>query len=136
MYDYDRAARPKTAAHMDLHEAWHKIVDHHASAENRELFRLLQQTEDYLHSVGMTLVTGKSYLGKEYHGSDGLRLSGYLTVQELEENTTSSRDAQNAEKWVQTALGVHGSATLLKEGPEVNRSGEKVKTWGIDISES
>lgn len=136
MYDYDRAATTKTAAHLDLHEAWHHIVDHHASAENQELFKLLQKTEDYLHSVGMTLVTNKSYLGKEYHGSDGLRMSGYLTVQELEENTTSSPNARSAEKWLQTALGIYGSAKLLKEGPEVNRSGQKVKTWGIDISES
>jgi len=134
MYDYARAARSKTAASMDLHEEWRQIVDSHASAESRELFRLLQKTTDYLHSVGMDLVTDKSYISKRYHGSDGYRLEGQLVVKERDENTTSSPDARSAARWVEIAIGVHGSARLLKEGPEVNRSGEKVKTWLVDIS--
>jgi hypothetical protein len=136
MHDYDRSrtATTRTAAKMDLHAAWRAIVDKHQSQENQELFRLLQKTTDYLHSVGMDLIIDKSYLGKYYHGSDGVRMEGSLTVREREENTTSSPDPRSAARWVEMALDVHGSARLVSEGPDFNRLGEKIKTWQIDIT--
>jgi hypothetical protein len=32
------------------------------------------------------------------------------------------------------AVDIRGSARLMKSGPEVNRSGEKLNTWAVDIS--
>lgn len=135
MYDYERQHQTKTAAKMDLHGEWSDIVERHRSEESKAMFRLLQKTTDYLGSVGFDLDIDKSFLDKELRASDGPRMSGHLRITEREENTTSSPDARSAEKWVQSALGVHGSAHLVKEGPEKNRMGQPIKTWVVDLGE-
>src|SRR5262245_27833045 len=135
MYDYSRTRRVRTAATMDLHGEWRDIVSKHDHAERLEMETLLKKMVPYLGSVGFDLDLRKSYLAKRYSGSDGMRLDGALVVTEREENTTQSPDGQSVSKWLRSAIGIGGSARLVRSGPEKNRMGEKVNTWEVDISE-
>lgn len=123
VYSYDRR---KTAATMDFHAKWDEIVMKHAQAERHDFDQLLQETVKYLRSVGYDLDLSKSYLGKEYHGSDGIRMSGELYVTERAENTVKHERPEGVAKWIKEALQLHTSP----------RKGSGEYAWVIDISES
>ena len=121
MYSYDRS---KTAAPMDFHAKWSEIVTKHAQAERHDFDQLLQEAVKYLRSVGYDLDVGKSYLGKEYHGSDGVRMSGELHITERAENAAKGERPEQVQKWIKEALMLHGSA----------RKGSGEYAWVVDIS--
>lgn len=133
MYSYDRR---KIAAQMDVPAKWHDIVTRHAAAEAREMEDLLHEMARYLKSEGLVLDVGRSYLGKEFHGSDGFRREGQLVVSEAKENTIKGSKEQ-IEKWVRAATELHGSAKKIGDGPALRQvDDEPVGVWQIDISES
>lgn len=133
MYDYDRL-RTKRAAQIDLHSKWRAIVSEHYHAERKDMEHLLASLEPYLKSVGLDLDVKRSYLAKKDAGSDGTRLDGELWVTEREENNTLSPNADSVAKWVAEAVDIRGSARLVTKGPAVNRNGEKLGTYVVDIS--
>jgi hypothetical protein len=132
-YSYDRR---KTAASFDLYEEWREITDKHEKAQQQEYTALLKKAGMYLKSVGYDMDEHRSYISKQYAGSDGTRLAGQLMITEREENNTVARNGQAVARWVADALGVHGSAQLIKTLPETNRSGEPLKIWLVDITAS
>lgn len=130
MYSYDR--RNKTAAKMDLYDKWRNIIEKHTEAEMIELQGVLKAAVGPLRSVGLDLDLRLSSIGKYYHGSDGVRLEGYLFVKERDENTfkifeeySGSEAAQKVSARLNEALGFHGT-------PEHKGNG----IWEVDITES
>ncbi len=117
--------RPKTAATMDFYAEWKDIVRRHELAEAKDMDALLKTCVNYLKSVGYDLDLSKSYLAKEYHGSDGARIVGSLWLTERPENNVKAEKASQVEMWVNEALQMHGSAR--NRGPY---------TWEVDISGS
>lgn len=112
-YSYDRT---KTAARMDLYSEWRSIVDEHERAEQRDFEALLKELVKYLFSVGYDLDLRKSWLGKYYHGSDGVRMEGNLHVTERPENTVKHEDPRKVVEWVERATGITGSGKRNSDG--------------------
>lgn len=134
MYSYDR--QTKTAATMDAHSKWRDIVDKHEAAEHKEMEALLKEMAKYLKSVGLDLDVGKSYLGKEYHGSDGVRRAGELVVSERAENNILVERPEMIAKWVAEATDMHGSARRIGTGPGKRQVDDlPIGIWAVDISE-
>lgn len=131
MYSYDR--RVRTATKLDVHDKWRDIVQKHEGAEQHEFKQLLHELVNYFHSVGMDLDVSKSFIGKEWHGSDGWRRSGQFMITEREENVTKSQRPEQIEMWVTEATGLHGSAKKISEKP--TKWGGPAGTWLVDIGE-
>lgn len=122
-YTYFR--KPKTAATMDFWSKWREIVRKHEKEEERDFDGLLKESVNYLKSVGYDLDLSKSYLGKRYHGSDGVRIVGSLWITERPENQVKAERPDKVEMWVEEALQMRGSAQ--------NRG---LYTWEVDITAS
>jgi hypothetical protein len=122
MYSYNRT---KTAAKINLHNVWKGIVDKYQAKEENEFQELTRELVLYLRSVGYELDWKQSWIGKEWHGSDGWRMSGILYLTESPENTVKAETAQQVEKWVTEATGQWGSASKGKLPGE----------WRVDIGE-
>jgi len=120
-YSYDR--RLKTAAKLEVWHAWQDIVQKHEQAEARDFQALLHELVPYLKSNGYDLDVSKSYIGKEYHGSDGWRLTGQLQITERPENVTKATTPQQVKMWVNEATGISGAARHVGG-----------HTWVVDIS--
>jgi hypothetical protein len=129
MYSYDRR---KTAAKLDVFHVWHAIVEKHEAAERKEFAALLHELVNYFHSVGYDLDVGKSYIAKNWHGSDGWRMEGMFTIVEREENTVKATKPQQVEMWVEEATGLHGSAKKIAEKDTPRGS---IGTWQVDITQ-
>jgi hypothetical protein len=136
MYDYDR--RSKTAATMDLYGEWRDIVQYNETKESRDFQALLRKAVPYLKSVGYDLLIDdrRTFLSKEHHGSDGWRIAGQIIIKEREENNVQASDPRRVVGWVDSAIGVYGSASKLSEGPEKDRSGQPLTTWLVDLTQS
>ena len=124
MYDYD-FRRPRIAAKLNLFGEWRAVVTKHEEAERQELQALLRKLVPYLGSVGYDLDLQKSYLSKDYHGSDGLRIEGFLYVTERPENNTKATKPEQVATWIEAATGMHGGARHLQGD-----------SWVVDISDS
>jgi hypothetical protein len=120
VYSYDRQ---KTAAKLDVHSKWQDIVMKHEAAESHDFKALVHELVPYLKSNGYDLDVSKSHISKEWHGSDGWRLSGMLTITERAENVAKARNASDVADWVNEATGISGSARHV--------GGD---TWVVDIS--
>jgi hypothetical protein len=104
MYSYDRR---KTAAKMEVFDQWRDIVERHEKAEQREFKLLLHELVPYFKSNGLDLDVGKSFIGKEWHGSDGWRITGQFVVSERAENTVKSETPESVKGWVEEATGMY-----------------------------
>jgi len=104
MYSYDRR---KTAAKLEVFEKWRQIVDKHEIAEKRDFEVLLVAMVPYFKSNGLDLDVKNSFIGKEDHGSDGWRITGWLTVHERAENNVKSETPESVKMWVDEASGLY-----------------------------
>jgi hypothetical protein len=134
-YSYNR--RVRTAAKLDVHDKWSDIVRKHEAAEQQEFQHLLHELVNYFKSNGFDLDVSKSYIGKEWHGSDGWRRSGQLTITEREENNVKSKTPEQVKVWVEEATGLYGYPKKISEKPSRSgpHPGEPVGTWVVDIGE-
>jgi hypothetical protein len=131
-YSYDRQ---KTAAKLDVHSKWRDVVDKHAEAEQKDFEALLKDTAKYLKSEGLDLDLKRSWLGKRYSGSDGVRRTGELYVSERPENTIEANE-RSIVRWVEAATDMHGSARKVGEGPAKRQVDDKpVGVWVVDVGE-
>lgn len=134
MYSYDRR---KTAAKLDVYSNWLDIVNKHEASERREMQDLLESLVRYLRSEGLELDVKRSHIGKEYHGSDGARLSGQLVVAEARENVVQASKPEQIRKWVEDATGLYGYPKKIGEGPTLRQVDDQpVGVWLVDISQS
>ena len=134
MYSYDRR---KTAASMDAHAKWRDIIRKHEKAEREELDALVKEMAKYLKSEGLELDVRKSYLEKDYHGSDGYRLTGALIVSESKENNVKVTDPQWIRKWVEAATGLYGFVMKTGEGPALRQVDDlPVGVWEVTFDGS
>lgn len=134
MHNYDRR---KTAAKLEVHEKWREIVEKHEAAERHDFQALLHELVNYFKSVGFDLDVSKSYIGKEWHGSDGWRREGTLTITERDENNVKSSKPEDVKKWVEEATGLYAYPKKISERPSKGgpHPGEPVGTWQVDIGE-
>lgn len=133
MYDYDR--RTKTAATLDVYDKWRDIVKKHDDAEQKDFESLLKELVKYFKSVGYDLDTTKSWLGKRYSGSDGVRITGEFWITEREENNVKFNDLpriDNVKMWVAEATDLYGYPKKVGE-KETPRG--TVSTFIVEIGE-
>jgi hypothetical protein len=122
MYSYDRN---KTAAKLDVHHKWHAIVEKHETAERKDFQDLLRELVPYFKSVGYDLDVANSYIGKEWHGSDGWRRMGQIVLTERAENTVKATKPEQVRMWVEEATGMIGFPA----------KGRAEHTWVVDIGQ-
>lgn len=113
-YSYDRT---KTAAKLDVYDKWRDIVEKHDQEERKEMDALVKSLVNYFRSVGFDLDVSKSWLGKDYRGSDGHRLMGQFVITEREENTVKYAEypKMDVRGWVEEATGLYGSPRKVGE---------------------
>lgn len=130
------AGQTKQAATLDLHSEAKEIMRAHQRAEADELKALLAKSVPYFRSNGFDLNVRESLIDKEWHGSDGWRLTGQFVVTEREENSLKARDweatghdsraKQMIRTYVQEASGIY----------TFPRKGTRPDEWICEIDES
>lgn len=133
-YSYDR--RTKVAVKLEVHDKWRAIVEKHAKAEEEDLKDLLRDLVKYMKSEGMDLDLKRSWLGKTYAGSDGIRRAGELYFSESPSNVVQANE-RTIQKWVEEATGMWGGfVRKVGEGPALRQVDDKpVNVWYIDVGE-